>query len=86
MPPIRRRKAKARKSREMDMMSDSDNLDIMLGNENINPIERELANTIGNQQFSMTMNLINVQCKTFLKEINLEILIMEIMFLDVMGF
>ena len=38
MPSIRRRKAKARKSREMDMMSDSDNLDIMLGNENINQL------------------------------------------------
>ena len=29
------------------MMSDFDNLDITIGNENINPIERELANTIG---------------------------------------
>ena len=31
----------------MDMMSDFDNLDIMIGNENNNPIEREYANTIG---------------------------------------
>ena len=30
MPSTRRQKAKARKSREMDMMSDLDNLDIML--------------------------------------------------------
>ena len=29
----------------MDMMSDFDNMDVMIGNENINPIERELANT-----------------------------------------
>ena len=29
------------------MMSYLDNLDIMLGNENINPIERELASAIG---------------------------------------
>ena len=28
----------------MDMMSDFDNLDILVGNENINPNERELAN------------------------------------------
>ena len=43
MPSIRRQKARARKSREMDMTSDLDNLDILLGNGNDNPIERELA-------------------------------------------
>ena len=31
MPSTRKQKAKARKSREMDMMSDYDNLDVMLG-------------------------------------------------------
>ena len=46
MPSTRRRKAKVRKSREMDMMSDMDNLDVMLGNGNSNPIERELADAI----------------------------------------
>ena len=46
MPSTTRQKAKARKSREMDMMSDMDNLDIMLGNGNSNPIERELAEAI----------------------------------------
>ena len=30
----------------MDMMSDSENMDVLLGNENVNPIERELANAI----------------------------------------
>ena len=43
MPSTRRQKAKARKSREMDMMSDTDILDVMLGNGNDNPVERELA-------------------------------------------
>ena len=33
------------------MMSDLDNLDIMLGNGNDNPIEREIANAI--EQFSV---------------------------------
>ena len=47
MPSTRRQKAKARKFREMDMMSDFENLDIMLGNSNNNPIERELAEAIG---------------------------------------
>ena len=46
MPSTRRQKAKARKSRELDMMSDMDNLDVMLGNGNSNPIERELVDAI----------------------------------------
>ena len=46
MPSTRRQKVKARKSREMDMMSDFENLDVMLGNSNNNPIERELAEAI----------------------------------------
>ena len=41
MPFTRRQKAKARKSRELDMMSDIDDLDIMLGSSGENPIERE---------------------------------------------
>ena len=46
MPSKRKQKAKARQSREMDMMSDFENLDVMLGNGNNNPIERELADAI----------------------------------------
>ena len=46
MPSTIKQKAKARKSREMDMMTDLDNLDIMLGNGNDNPIERKLASAI----------------------------------------
>ena len=46
MPSTRKQKAKARKSREMDIMSDYDNLDVMLGNDINNPIERELADAI----------------------------------------
>ena len=48
MPSTRKQKAKARKSREMDMMSDFEKVDVMIGNGNINPIERELSNMIGN--------------------------------------
>ena len=51
MPFARRQKAKARKSREIDMMSDLDNLEIVLGNGNNNPTERELASAI--EQFSV---------------------------------
>ena len=46
MPSTRRQKAKAGKSREKDILSDYDNLDVMLRNENKNPIERELAEAI----------------------------------------
>ena len=46
MPSTRRQKAKGRKTREMDKMSDFDNLDVMRGNENNNPIERELTDAI----------------------------------------
>ena len=46
MPSTRRQKAKAKKSKEKDMMSEFENLDVMLGNENNNPKERELADAI----------------------------------------
>ena len=46
MPSTRRQKAKARKSREMDMLSDIENMDVMLGNGSSNPIERELTDAI----------------------------------------
>ena len=46
MRSTRRQKAKARKSREVDMMSDMDNLDVMLGNGSVNPIDRELVDAI----------------------------------------
>ena len=32
----------------MDMMSDFENVDVMIGNGDINPIERELSDMIGN--------------------------------------
>ena len=40
MPSTRRQNAKARKSREVDMLSDIENMDVMLGNGSSNPIER----------------------------------------------
>ena len=46
MPSTRRQNAKAGRSREMDMMSDFEIMDDLLGNENVNPIERELAKPI----------------------------------------
>ena len=34
----------------MDMMSDFENMDVILANDNINPIKRELSNVIGNSE------------------------------------
>ena len=50
MSCTRRQMAKARKSRVMVMMSDFESMDIILGNENTNPIERELSVVIGNSE------------------------------------
>ena len=46
MPSTRRQKAKARKSREMDILSDIENMDVMLGNGSNNPIERGITDAI----------------------------------------
>ena len=46
MPSTRRQKAKARKSRELDMLSDYGNMDVMLGGRSSNSIERELDSLI----------------------------------------
>ena len=46
MPSTRRQKAKARKSRELDMLSDYGNMDVMLGDGNSNSIERDLDTLI----------------------------------------
>ena len=45
MPSTRRQKANARKSREKDILSDCENMDVLLGIEKANPIGRELPNT-----------------------------------------
>ena len=73
MPSTRSQKAKARKSREMDMMSDFDNMDVMIGNENINPIERELSNAIEKSSV-----LVDIESNTFTQEANSEDLIVKI--------
>ena len=46
MPSTRRQKAKSGNLREMDFLSDFENTDVILGNENSNSIEQELVNTI----------------------------------------
>ena len=46
MPSTRKLKAKARKSRELDMLSDSGNMNVMLADGNSNSIEGELGSLI----------------------------------------
>ena len=60
MPSTRKQKAKARKSRELDMLSDYGNIDVMLGEGNSYSIERELVSLInvpeGHQDFQSFPN------------------------------
>ena len=42
MPSTRSKKARARRSREADIMSDIENMDILLGSDQYNQIERDL--------------------------------------------
>ena len=49
----------------MDMMSDFDILDIMIGSDNINQIERDLASGFGESSVQMTLSLTYQQGKTF---------------------
>ena len=46
MPSTRKQKAKARKSRELDILSDYGNMDVMLGDGNSNSTERQLDSLI----------------------------------------
>ena len=42
MPSTRSKKARARRSRESDIMSDLENMDILLGSDQFNQMERDL--------------------------------------------
>ena len=44
MPSTRRQKIKSRRSRELDILSDIENMDVLIGNSDANSIERELRN------------------------------------------
>ena len=50
MPSTRKQKAKARKSRELDMLSDYGNMDVMLVEGNPNSIKRELDRLINDPE------------------------------------
>ena len=50
MPSTRKQKAKARKSKELDMSSDFGNMDVMLGDGNSKSTERELDSLINVQE------------------------------------
>ena len=44
MPSTRRQKVKSRRARELDILSDIENMDVLIGNSDANSIERELRN------------------------------------------
>ena len=74
MPSTRKQKAKARKSRELDMFSDYGNMDVMLGEGNSNSIERELDSLInapeGPQDFRSFPNRENSSQENEIRDID----------------
>ena len=66
----------------MDMMSDFDNLDVMVGSDNLSPIERELVSDIeeSSVQYDIESNL--HAREEFPIKVCLRIRIMEMLFLD----
>ena len=74
MPSTRRQKAKARKSRELDLLADYGNMDIMLGDGNSNSIERELDSLINapdrQQDFQSFPNKENSSQENEIRDIN----------------
>ena len=69
MPSSKGQKAKTRKSRELDF----ENLDVILGNNNINPIERELSNVTGNSENHCDTESNHISEKRTFKEMGLDI-------------
>ena len=74
MPSTRRQKAKSRKSRELDMLSDYGNMDVMLGERNSNSIERELDSLInvpeGQRDFQSFPNRENASHENEIRDID----------------
>ena len=74
MPSTGKQKAKARKSRELDMLSDYGNMDVMLGEGNSNSIERELDSLInapeGPQDFRSFPNRENSSQENEIRDID----------------
>ena len=74
MPSTRRQKAKSRKSRELDMLSNYGNMDVMLGERNSNSIERELDSLInvpeGQRDFQPFPNRENSSQKNEIRDID----------------
>ena len=74
MPSTRRQKAKAKKSRELYVLSDYGNMDVMLGEGNSNSIERELDSLInvpeGQQDFRSFPNRENSSQENEIRDID----------------
>ena len=82
MPSTRKQKAR---SKEMDMLLNYGIMDVLLGTESANPFERELANTINGSASHNDTETFFQQKKSSSKEMNLEILAVELHFLGKTG-
>ena len=80
MPSTRRQKAKARRSREMDMMSDFDNLDVMIGMAISTQLKENYRAQLENHLFKLTLSLTYLRGKISPKKMSLGIRTMEIKF------
>ena len=74
MPYTRRQNAKATRYREI---SDFSNMGVLLGNENVNPIEKQLAIPSRIQSITMALSLIRIPREISLMRMKLEILAMK---------
>ena len=61
MPSARRQNAKAKKSREMDILSNYGNMHIVLGEGNANSIERDLDNVINGPERHQDFNTLPIR-------------------------
>ena len=59
MPTTRKQKSKVRKSREADMLSDRENIDIMLDTNHFEREECELSNSVRKPEISSFNALVN---------------------------
>ena len=75
MPSTSKQKAKARKSRELDMLSDYGNMDVMSSEGNSNSIEREMDNLINvperQQDFQSFLNRENSSLENEVRDIEM---------------
>ena len=81
MPSTRKQNAKVTRSKEMDMQSDYENMDVLLDSNNVNPIERELSNLSMFPSVTMTLRPFPNKERILHRRMKLETLVAKTHFL-----